>query len=202
MLKKIEDAIVFELSYAKFFKAIRAACRGLWSGVLTLEEFYDMMLLAVEQGLEAAWSDGANEVGIDPDERTSEEQIALDLLVFQSTTRIWTFGEWILQHNKESGGKLSTVFNRAEMWINRYNEARNLAKVMAGADRKLKWTLGPTEHCDDCAKLAGKVKRASSWKKADIRPRMRKLKCGGFRCQCELKPTRAKLTRGRLPKIG
>ena len=97
--------------------------------------------------------------------------------------------------------KLRTAMSRIPMWANRYREVMNTAKTMAGADRKLKWTLGPTEHCESCSKLAGKVKRGSFWIASGIQPQSRALACGGWACQCFLSPTTERASPGRLPRI-
>jgi hypothetical protein len=102
---------------------------------------------------------------------------------------------------QEPDTTLRAASSRLPMWINRYTEVVNTAKIMAGADRKLKWVLGPTEHCSSCLKLAGKVKRGSVWIASGIQPQSRSLECGGFNCQCSLQPTTDRASAGRLPSI-
>jgi hypothetical protein len=96
---------------------------------------------------------------------------------------------------------LRAASSRIPMWVNRYTEVVNTAKTMAGADRKLKWVLGPTEHCSSCLKLAGKVKRGSFWQASGIQPQSSSLACGGFNCKCSLQPTTDRASAGRLPSI-
>ena len=102
---------------------------------------------------------------------------------------------------KEPDLTLRAASSRIPMWTNRYTEVMNTAKVMAGGDRKLKWVLGPTEHCSSCMKLAGKVKRGSMWVASGIQPQSRSLECGGYNCQCSLQPTTDRASPGRLPSI-
>lgn len=102
---------------------------------------------------------------------------------------------------KEPDLTLRAASSRIPMWVNRYNDVVNTAKIMAGGDKKLKWVLGPTEHCSSCMKLAGKVKRGSLWQTSGIRPQSRSLACGGYNCQCSLQPTTDRASAGRLPSI-
>lgn len=102
---------------------------------------------------------------------------------------------------KEPDTTLRAASSRLPMWINRYNEVMNTAKLMAGENVKLMWVLGKTEHCSSCLKLAGKVKRKREWLAAGIQPQSRSLECGGFNCQCSLQPTSARASPGRLPGL-
>ena len=97
------------------------------------------------------------------------------------------------------GGKLQKVFARIELWVNRWEDVYNQALLMGRENPKLKWVVGPTEHCTTCLKLNGKVKRASTWEASGWRPQSRDLACGGWKCQCRLVPTTEPLTKGRLP---
>ena len=72
-----------------------------------------------------------------------------------------------------------------ELWVNRYRDVRNQAKVLACKDEKFVWRLGATEnHCSTCPRLDGKVKRGSQWEKSGIRPQNppnTELECGGWK---------------------
>ena len=96
---------------------------------------------------------------------------------------------------------LRAASSRIPMWINTYRDVVNTAKLMAGANVKLIWVLGPTDHCSSCLKLAGKVKRKREWLSAGIQPQSRALECGGFNCQCSLQPTSERASPGRLPSL-
>ena len=106
-----------------------------------------------------------------------------------------------LKQQDEVDRTLRAASSRIPMWVNRYNDVVNTAKIMAGGDKKLKWVLGPTEHCSSCSKLAGKVKRGSVWIASGIQPQSRSLACGGYNCQCSLQPTTDRASAGRLPSI-
>jgi hypothetical protein len=86
------------------------------------------------------------------------------------------------------------------LWQNRYVGIRELGKVYACGDKKLKWVINPAkEHCADCEMLDGKVYRASTWKSSGWAPRSRVLACGGFKCGCELRQTSDPITSGKAP---
>lgn len=150
---------------------VRAAVRGLWNGALDLFEFSDSMISTVRRGLTRAADDGLISVGIDPDERTPQEQIALDRRINSEFAHILPFGRDIQANNKASGALLRPLLDRAEMWILRYTDVENEARTMAANDPKLEWVWNPAkEHCRSCFRLNGKVKRASFWRTLDIRP--------------------------------
>jgi len=85
---------------------------------------------------------------------------------------IGRFGTEIAQKSKANGGLLTPLYNRAEIWLGRWEGVKMQAAVMACGDEKREWVLGPTEHCPACLKLAGQVRRASFWHAKDIRPRV------------------------------
>jgi hypothetical protein len=195
----LADYIVTELSLTSFQGGIRSAVRGLWTGALSEGDFADSMTTSIERGLEQAWAEGAKECGVSPADRSDEEKDALQSLQNISFGAIRSFGTTIAAGSKANGKKLGPHLGRAGMWVNRYSEARNQARAMACADSKYAWRLGQTDHCSTCLKMAGKVKRASQWAKAGVRPQHPDLECKGFRCQCSFAPTDAPLSRGRIP---
>lgn len=216
----IEQRAIAYLSSDTFKAGIRAAIRGYYEGLVDQFSFFDSMLSTIERGFEQAWRQGAKECGIAPDERTPEEEAART----DQINRMVPYVQKLIgdidaskarlaadQASKDAGDKPLWGFEsdtkshyvevRGEIWANRYNEVLNQAKTMACQDQKLRWDLGPTEHCSSCLKVAGKVKRASQWAAADIRPQHPNLECGGHRCQCQLNPTKEPMSMGRLPSI-
>lgn len=186
-----------------FARAIRAPSRGLWNGSLDIFDFFEAMELAIQRGYENAWNEGAASCNIQPDERTAQEQQELNRLIQFNRQYIFSYGEFVEQNSRDNDGKLGTVFSRADLWINRYNQVRARAQSMACADQKLMWIWQPDkEHCADCRKLNGKVYRASVWDEIGILPQSEKLACHGYRCGCALVLTDAKATPGRRPSYG
>lgn len=190
------------MSEKTFRSSIRQAVRGLWNGALSQKQFEDALASAIKRNLTNAWNEGALECGISAEELTEDERRARDAFLEEQAGYAANFGEAIRTNDKIAGGKLDPLYVRAEMWVNRYKDARNRAKVMACADEKLEWVLGPTEeHCSDCSRYDGKVYRASTWAKYDIRPQSPRLACHGFRCQCRLDKSDKKLTKGKPPRM-
>jgi len=188
----------------RYRRGLRAAVRGMWTGVLTYYDFWDAMSTAIRNGLTTAWHAGMKDCGVNPDEMTEQERISLLKRITYEHQWINRFAQAIEQGSKANGGALTPLYNRAEVWIGRWEGVRSEARVMACADKKLKWTLGPTEHCSSCTKLAGQVRRASFWNEKGILPRIHMapyLECKGFRCQCTLEPTDEPMSRGPLPKL-
>ncbi len=183
--------------------AIKRGVYGLWSGKLDASEAFAHMWLAIEKGLMWAWYSGASECGISPDELSTEERAALGDAIYNELYYLERLIYDVARNNKASGYPLSGWNVRLAMWTNRYNDVVNRAKMMACGDQKLKWNLGPTkEHCNDCSRLNGKVKRASTWAASGWTPQGHNLECKGYLCQCSLDITTDKLTPGRLPKAG
>lgn len=181
--------------------ALKRGVYGLWSGKLDMAETFAHMWLAIEKGLTWAWYLGASECGITPDELSQEELAALAGAIYSELYYLERLIYDVAKGNKASGTKLSSYNVRLAMWTNRYNDVVSRAKMMACGDKKLRWELGQTkEHCTDCSKLAGKVKRASTWVASGWQPQGHNLECKGYLCQCKLTVTTDKMTSGKLPK--
>lgn len=188
-----------ELDYQQ---GIRGAVRGLWNGTLGWYEAVDMMVGEVERNFALAWYSGLDECGISPSEQTPEEIARLNFEINTEIQYIYKLCDSALSNSKINGGKLRTLFDRVDMWVNRYTAIRDLARTYACSDQKLKWVMGATkEHCSDCFRLDGRVYRASTWRSADLYPRKHSLACGGFRCACEFVPTDEPCTPGVPPRI-
>ncbi|RPJ24235.1 MAG: hypothetical protein EHM35_16535 [Planctomycetaceae bacterium] len=200
-----EEHVLAEAGVDFYRSTWRSIVRGMWSGALSYEQAFDAAMTNISRGLTQAWYEGAKEVGILPADLTPEERIALEQAKNSEMQYINGFLEHIEANSKANKGKLQPLFTRAEMWANRYNDVRNQAKLEANTDPKLEWQLnvvrGAVEHCSSCAKVAGKIKRASTWAHSPWKPQARGLECKGFLCACGLVPTDKPLTRGRLPSF-
>jgi hypothetical protein len=168
---------------ATYQMSIRNAVRGLWTGAFDRGQFLDLMGLAIDQGLAAAFAEGAKECGITAAEYTDAEQQALRDAMAAEEMQVLPFAEDIMANSRANGGRLGPLLQRAEMWILRYKDLVNRGRTLACSDGKFKWTLGPTEHCRTCAALAGQVRRGSFWQ-SHVLPQNApnpKLECRGFR---------------------
>lgn len=189
---------------SNFRSSIRSAVRALWSGVWDYYQFFDDMLLVVDNGYTRAWYEGAQECGIQPAELTPEERTRLRQAIVGGQQHIDGFATEIEANSKEEGGKLTPLLVRADLWVNQYDSVRLQAQSIACGDRKYRWVLGANEqHCRSCSALDGKVKRMSFWRDYAL-PRNApnpRLECGGWRCRCDLVATDEHMTRGRMPNL-
>jgi len=191
-------------SAAEYRSAVRSAVRGMWSGSITYNDFFDMMYSAIDSGLRNAWLTGAARCGIKKDELNEAENQALRRVILNERSYIAGFADAILENSKENKGKLTPLLRRAELWVKRYNDVASQAQVMACSDKKLKWMRHALDSCSSCRKMEGRVYRASVWNKYGLRPRSPKLECmigakGVPVCRCEFMETDEKVTPGRPP---
>ena len=182
---------------------IRANIRGLWLGAISRTQFVDNMESAIDRYLRFAFAEGAAGCGIKPEDYTEEEEAAISNIVANEYHYIGDLADAIEAGSKANGGKLEPLNTRAELWLNRYKDVVNRGKMMACSDRKYKWTLGQTEHCSTCARLAGQVRRGSFWAERVMpqQPPNLLLECGGWLCQCTLDETSAPCNHGPLPRM-
>jgi hypothetical protein len=189
------------MSEAFYRKEIRGAFRGAWSGAFDLDAFFDVMFAVIDFGLRQAFLEGMRECGFSSiDELDVGERAELTKAIINERRWIARAAAFIEDHSKAKGGKLRTVLARAKLWGNRWLDVKNRARQLTCGNRKLRWVLGATEkHCPDCSKYAGRVYRARTWAKWDIRPQHRGLACCGYNCDCRLEDTDAPLNKGRPP---
>ena len=190
---------------ASYGRDIRGIFRALWNGTIDAEMALDLMNDTVRIGLTRAFTEGTAQCGIQPIEWSQLEKDALRDAIYNEQSRIWSVLMFVEQNSKANGGKLGPVTARAALWVNRYRDVANMAKVIACADKKLEWVLGHTKkHCSSCIKLAGKVKRGSTWDRLSIRPQNPPnplLECQGYNCLCDLRVTDLHLSPGSLPRL-
>lgn len=125
---------------------------------------------------------------------------------------------WIDQHKRETRQFVQGVANqiyadervtpdetegRAGMWWRMsIDPAYGHAVRSAAGNAAFERVIGATEeHCRDCRRINGQVRRASFWEKIGIWNASPKTECGGFNCKCQNTPTNKPITRGRFPNI-
>lgn len=180
--------------------AVRSEARRLWLGLGTSFDFVDGMIAVINRHFKIAWNEGAAICGIKPDELSRAEIRARDDMINSQFPFLFDFADFIEENSKANKGKLRTVFGRIDLWVNRYNEVVEAAKSMACADQKGMWIVGETDHCRSCLGFNGRVYRFSVWRKNNALPQTQPLCCRGFRCQCRIDPTFARITPGRFPR--
>lgn len=187
-------------SLSKFKTGIRSAVRGIFQGHLDALNGADALYSTIQRGFNNAWTEGAMECGIKPDERTEEEQKRLDLMIGDNFQYVGRFVSWIIELQAK-GGTLDSAFVRANEWIARYNQVQVTAREMACSNAKEIWIMDGGEHCCDCLRLHNRVYRNSTWHKYDIQPQSAKLACFGGHCKCRREKTDLPITKGRPPVL-
>jgi len=194
---------------SQYASDIRGIARILWRGAIDDVQAYGLLRDTVRIGLTRAGHEGAAECGITPAELSLEEKAAINQAISSEHGFILGLIDAVIAGSKANGGKFSAFASRLAQWGTRYQDVANEIKVTACGDQKLEWVhnaLGITKDpCDTCKnKLAGKVKRASYWRKMGVRPQNVPnpfLDCEGWGCLCDLVPTDKPLSRGPLPKL-
>jgi hypothetical protein len=184
--------------------ALRQNVRAFWAGRRDFDQFLETLNDTIQFHLELAWRAGAAECGIRPDERTPEEAAVLRNFILNQLSFTFNLAEFVEENRKSEGGLLRTSLKRLPPWVNRWNEVKAEAQLVACADLKYVWTLGVAEHCKTCLKLNGRVMRASRWREMDVHPqdtRPGKLDCNGYNCKCRLVRTDKRATPGPLPRL-
>lgn len=144
MLSPISLALKTEASYRL---NLRAAARALWLGEFNWFDFYTSAVAAIDRGFKDAWEEGAKTEGILPDELSDDELAQLEREIIHERAYIEGLADFIESQSKANGGKLATVNQRIERWLNTYSRVKQLAAVTAAKDKKKIWTLHPAEHC-------------------------------------------------------
>lgn len=181
---------------------MRSMTRALWTGAMSWEQAFSLGMFNIQAGLTNAWHRGMESVGLKPIDMTSQERIRLQQIIAAETVHLAPYLDAIERGSKANGGKLGPMMTRAKMWANRFRDVENQARQMAQNDPRLVWHLGATEeHCRDCNRLDGKVKRATTWQRYGVRPQSPQLECKGFNCLCVLESTELPLSKGPLPRL-
>lgn len=193
-------------SAASYGQALRAGVRGLWSGTYNQVEFFDAFEDAIRRHFREAWGAGMAEAGMSLEDMNLEERLRLEELIWTELGFVFGFADDISAATKAGGFPLQPHLDRVEKWVARYNGIKAEALQRARTDPVLAWETHADESCESCLKLSGQRRRASVWKRLDLRPQSLRLECmksaGGVPvCQCTLNVTDLPPTRGRVPKV-
>jgi hypothetical protein len=173
----------------------------LWTGKINSFDFVEQMQEIMGRYLDEAFYTAADAVGLLRNEVIERE---LDWLTAQIDAELPFYhplAEFI-RENQRTGGSFGDVENRSKLWSNEYERVYHRALTIFDDDVRLKWFTSPSkEHCTDCAKMDGRVYRASTWRNAGVYPRDRKLECRGYKCGCGFEVTQDALTPGAPPRV-
>lgn len=185
-----------------FDRQLRSNSIDLFKGDIGLTEWLDAFSAAIENQLTKAWNEGADEVGVLPEDMTPEDMAILGGIINEEYNFMYQLGDEIeflsrqtreLPENEALDQFRSEFDSRLSIWGNRYADVVNQAKLHFGGKTKLVWRMGATEkHCDSCLQLNGIVAYADEWEASGIRPQSPPngaLECGGWNCSCELVTT-------------
>jgi hypothetical protein len=186
-----------------YTRVLDRAVLEFYRGNITAFEFIDTMLRLIDDQFRRAWNEGARDVGYELKDMTAEDLQVLQVRIDNEKEYILNFAGGIEQA-AANGDSVAPYRDRVSMWANRYNEIRDWARAYFGGLTRLEWQLGMTEHCESCLTLSGTVATATQWNFArseGIYPQSRRLKCGGYKCQCSLAVTDKPITPGGIPGI-
>lgn len=184
-----------------------AACVRLFNGGRDAA-FEASFIRSIDQQLTKAWDEGAESIGVEPDEYTDADITIRDAIINNETEFINGLMNDI-QTAKDSGmarEDFDKQFgSRADLWANRWTETVNRARMQMGSKQRFTWRLGSTEeHCDTCSRLNGITAFGYEWDEARIQPQAppnSALTCSGWRCDCSLEPTTRRRTGRALDRL-
>lgn len=192
-------------------KTLEMYQRQLWSyaldffrGDISDAEFESSFFAAIEGQLTKAWNEGADEVGVLPEDYTDEDNAIIDGIIADEKEYVDGLGVAILDaiEAKMTLDAFRSEFGaRIDIWSNRYSDVNNQAKLHFGGKEKLKWVLGDAKHCATCEALNGIIAYAEEWEISGFHPQQPEnplLECGGWHCACELMTTNERRTRNAL----
>jgi hypothetical protein len=94
---------VLELKFKSiedYGRRLRGLTRGLWNGEIDKFGFVDDVFSAMTRAFNQAWTEGARTQGVEPDERTPEEEAKLQEMINTQAAYIPGLADWIIEHSK------------------------------------------------------------------------------------------------------
>ena len=169
-----------------FKRVLRRLTRDLYGGKLTKDEFVRKADLLITGQVYRAWWDGMGACGLGKDDLTDEMKDIITEIHLAEREYLDGLADAILATDD-----YRTVYPRINLWVNRFKDVRNRARVLSCPDVLFTWVLGATEdHCSDCLSYAGQSRTGADWQKiyaqTGHRPQSPSLECGGWQCDCDL----------------
>lgn len=207
----IIDAVGIGVKSFEYFKTaeqfdnrLTQLVKALYNGKITEAQFVDSMAALISRQLTLAYREAWKDEGQGqfPDYLIESSQAA----ILAQYDYVDSYAADIVQAAKDKT-PIDGLLSRVPLWSNRYNEAYTEAIMLISEKNggKLEWVLGATEeHCTTCSNLNGIVAYASEWQILNVKPQNApngKIECGGWHCDCELKPTDKRRTAGAYGRI-
>jgi hypothetical protein len=209
---KALTAKIRQMAASKSYDQYRAR---LWGAMVRLYNggrdgnFIGAFARTIDEQLTVAWNEGADDVGVSPEEMTPEDMLILEAIINNENDFIEglvgeiTAGRDNPEYTREQFDKQWGA--RVDLWANRYNETVNRARMHFGANERLEWVEGPTEKkCKTCPKLNGIIAFGREWDQARLHPQMPPndmIECEGWNCLCQLVPTTKRRTARALDRL-
>jgi hypothetical protein len=131
-----------------------------------------------------AFGDGLEDSGVPRNRMDSGDNLTVNNLIATQSQYVSNLTD-VLFH--QDGISDLEAQGKAIMWFNKsIYPFFDAGRLSGGANGMRQWMLGPTEHCDDCLRLANQIHRLKEFLQSGWHPKSTRLECGGFRCECEL----------------
>lgn len=185
-------------SYDYFLQQLERLVRSVYDGNLG-GEFMDILANLISGQLTDAYQTAIDEAGLSPDEVTEDMKQQLDDFINAEYDHTQDYYQAVVDARVD-GTPIEPLLSRAELWAGRWNDVHTAAALEISKElgENMEWVEGDTEHkCDICQALDGIVAGANEWDELGVRPQSPPNQaldpvnggCGGWKCQCELKPT-------------
>lgn len=185
---------------AYFERQVDSIFRNAIQGKYSKRGFIGALTPVIQSAIRDASEAGLKDGGLKKAEMTEEESAWVQEWILKQNDFIEAVATAIYEDGKVTAKEAE---GKAVLWWNKsidpaYSEMVFSASKNGAFLRK----LGATEqHCVDCVKIDGQVRRASFWHNIGIWNASPKTQCGGWRCQCQNVATDKPITRGRFPQL-
>ena len=199
-----EDENQAQKSISSYRRELRSIMRGIIDNQINVPSAIQATDSVVRRSLTQAAYEGIEKGGLRRGDLTQAELLTIQEMIFNEQDYVVGLVEYAKSQSTSDNPAYGAVFNRVDMWANRYDMVVNKFYQMAASDKKTIWRLHgkhkTDESCIDCLAYNGRVYRNSIWEKHDIQTQMWDLSCRGVHCGCGMKETDEPITRGFPPK--
>jgi Phage-related protein len=180
----LSDVRAYEDTRAAFVKDMLRIIGAAQADESSRAKFAGSMRAAVRQHGLAAFRDGMQSEGYDPESLGKKELAAFRAWQNETSGYITAFGDELF---KQGGITEAEVAARADAWANKsLRDVYYRGAALAAADKPKRWKRDPRkDSCSDCVERDGQVKTYAEWEKVGL-PGDTRLACHGDHCGCEL----------------
>jgi 2'-5' RNA ligase len=143
------------------------------------------------------YGDGMEEGGVPRERMDASDNAEIARLVAAQSQYVGNLTDVLFNQDGISDAQAA---GKAVMWFNKsINPFYDAGRMSANANGMYEFKVGNTEHCPDCLMLNGQIHRLKEFIQSGWHPKSSRLKCKGYRCECELVKRRGAAARGQLP---